>query len=299
MDNLNIFYVYIFRRPDNHDPFYKWLSCPFYVGKGCNGRINEHRWEFSAYKNGKEVQNIYKNRVINKLLKNGLDYEEEYYAINLTEEEAFALEIELIAFYGRENNGTGILTNMTDGGEGISGFSHLEESKQKISIKNRGRKRTKETREKMSKSKTGVPRSEETKQKLSVVTSGENNPFFGKHHTKEAKEKIGESQIGKSRATEKSRQQARERWLGENNPNFGLKLSDERKKKMKETREKNKKEKAFEICGHYDWVKCRYCKKYDDPKNNMYIGIRSNGRVVIYHRNCFNEDRRNKKIKIK
>ena len=41
---------------------------------------------------------------------------------------------------------------------------------------------------------------------------------------------------------------------------------------------------AYENCGHADWVKCLYCKKYDSP-NNMYIRpIRKSG----WHRECRN-----------
>lgn len=43
--------------------------------------------------------------------------------------------------------------------------------------------------------------------------------------------------------------------------------------------------KAYDSCGHADWLKCRYCKQYDDPKN-MYV--RKNG-LSGYHRKCSNE----------
>jgi hypothetical protein len=40
--------------------------------------------------------------------------------------------------------------------------------------------------------------------------------------------------------------------------------------------------KALESCGYADWMKCKFCGQYDDPKN-LYIG-RNNKNVV--HREC-------------
>ena len=66
-----------------------------------------------------------------------------------------------------------------------------------------------------------VPVSEDRKKKMSenhVDVSGENNPFYGKHHTDEARKSISEKMSGKSNATGKH-------W----------KLSDESKQKMSES----------------------------------------------------------------
>ena len=53
---------------------------------------------------------------------------------NLTEEEAFKHEIYMIAVFGRKDLRTGILRNLTDGGEGSSGRVVTEEEivRQKI-----------------------------------------------------------------------------------------------------------------------------------------------------------------------
>jgi hypothetical protein len=61
---------------------------------------------------------------------------------------------------------------MTNGGEGAPGrlYSHVEETKQKIS-----------------KSLTGIKRTAETIEKMKSAKSGKNHPFYGKTHSAEAK----------------------------------------------------------------------------------------------------------------
>lgn len=94
------FYVYLYLREDDS---------PYYVGKGKNLRA----W-------AKHNVNLPKDekRIV-------------FIARNLSESEAHQLEIKLISIYGRKNNNTGILRNLTDGGEGTSGFRHSIESKEK------------------------------------------------------------------------------------------------------------------------------------------------------------------------
>lgn len=123
----DIFYAYLLRRHDDHDPFYKWKGKPFYAGKGKNSRKDRHLKEAIDYSNGKPSCNPAKDNIILYLIKNGIEFEIEVVKDRLTEEEAFELEIELIALYGRKNNNTGILANLTDGGEGSSGMVLSEE----------------------------------------------------------------------------------------------------------------------------------------------------------------------------
>jgi hypothetical protein len=101
------FYVYLYLRED---------GTPYYVGKGKNLRA----WAKHNVNLPKDEQRI------------------QFVATKLLEHEACVLEIRLIQTYGRKNNNTGILRNMTDGGEGISGFTHSEESKEKNRISNSG-----------------------------------------------------------------------------------------------------------------------------------------------------------------
>lgn len=95
----NYFYVYMYLRED---------GTPYYVGKGIGNR---------AYQKNRRLKPPPKNRIIIQ--------------DRLTEEQAFQQEIEHIAFYGRKDNGTGMLRNLTDGGEGASGAIRSDESVQK------------------------------------------------------------------------------------------------------------------------------------------------------------------------
>ena len=69
-----------------------------------------------------------------------------------SETDAFEAEKFLIAHYGRKDLGTGILRNLTDGGDGVPGYVFTEEDRKKLGSGLRGKKRP--------------PRSEDWKRKL-------------------------------------------------------------------------------------------------------------------------------------
>lgn len=66
----------------------------------------------------------------------------------------------------------------------------------------------------------GVPGSEAFKQKMRDVTTGERNPFYGKHHSEETKRKISEANRGK-RLSEETKKKLSIANQGANNHFYG------------------------------------------------------------------------------
>lgn len=158
---MNIYYVYAYVRED---------QTPYYIGKGKGYRINV------------------KNRTIPIPPKERRIKLSE----NLTEEEAFNLEMELIAKYGRIDLGTGVLRNMNDGGPGG------RKPKGKIPW-NKGKKEDPEVTKKRTASLKGVVRSEEYKRKMSEAKKGCIGSWNGRKHSEETKKKISDFNIGRKR----------------------------------------------------------------------------------------------------
>ena len=174
------FYVYAFLREDR---------TPYYIGKGTGNRAWDKRRRISPPTDS--------SRII--ILTN-----------SLTEIEAFDEEIRLIQFHGRKDLGTGILRNLTDGGEGTSGYKHT------------GKKLSPEHIANLSAANTGKHRSPESRAKMSAAKSGEKHNMYGKHPNQDTLDKMSAAQSG------------------ENNHNFGKVPSEETKAKRIATRARNK-----------------------------------------------------------
>jgi hypothetical protein len=114
----NIYYVYILFKTYKGGNFkYDDLSFsmePFYVGKGKNIRIDQS-------KNVKKNKNRCKNSILEKIHSMDLTVTSIKFKENLTESEAFFLEMDLIKKIGRSDRNLGPLANLTDGGEGGTG----------------------------------------------------------------------------------------------------------------------------------------------------------------------------------
>jgi len=140
-------------------------NLPFYVGKTRfkSYRFQDHLYEAKNYKKGikRKNGNPFKCNTINKIIEAG--YSIEYKIVFQTENEliAYDKEKELINLYGRRNDKSrkdGILTNITDGGNGSFEYSITQQLRDKFS-----------------------------KQRI-----GQLNAMFGKHHSEETRKRISQ-----------------------------------------------------------------------------------------------------------
>lgn len=184
-------YVYRHIRLDKNEPFY--------IGIGSS----------KFYNRAKRVKN--RNSIWQRIY-DKTEIRIEIILDDLSVEEARTKEKEFIALYGRINTNTGILSNLTDGGEGAFGYVLTEEHRKKVSESNRRRVYTEEDRKNISIRHTGRIKSKETREKLSNSLRNSvkfkesvkinSQKFIGYKHSEETKLKL--SEIKKKKVIQKS-----------------------------------------------------------------------------------------------
>ncbi len=141
------FYVYLHKKADNGEPFYVGK------GKGLRAYSAKHRsnwWTNVTTKHGCDVVIIDNN---------------------LSEGDAFELEVFLISELGRADLGLGPLVNMTNGGDGISGYKFTEEQRKRLSDTHKGKEYNSPLKKGSDNHMYGVKQSQDTinKRRLSLI----------------------------------------------------------------------------------------------------------------------------------
>lgn len=148
------FYAYV---------LFRLNGIPCYVGKGLDDRWLHHEQAVGkSYSRNKHLARI--------IAKAGGTLPKIKAHEDLGEAEAFETEIALIKAIGRGKNGP--LVNMTDGGDGQSGWVPSKETRARISAANMGKKQSEETRAKMSAAGKGRKKNYEHRQKIGAAHVG-------------------------------------------------------------------------------------------------------------------------------
>ena len=132
------FYAYIYRDPSRRNE-------PIYVGKGHGRRAYKHLTRKDKHPFTQRLQLMKKEGV--EPIINVVDVPSEALA--------FQCEVDSIARFGRKDLGLGPVLNLTDGGEGPSGWVPTEENRKNMSDAHKGKSHGPDTLQKISDANKG------------------------------------------------------------------------------------------------------------------------------------------------
>jgi hypothetical protein len=201
----------------------------FYVGKGHGRRMYWHKKHAII---GDHHNKHLQNKIL-KLISNGGKIIYKKVFESLDEKEVFRQEMLTIQYFGFEN-----LCNLTEGGEGSTGYIHTEAALKKMKENAAARDWVGENNPNFG----GGNWSEESRKKFSEYQKlnllGERNPFFGKQHSKSARAKMSEYHSGKTLTEEhKLKISENHAFKGKKRPEHSKKMSGENNPKAKLTLE--------------------------------------------------------------
>jgi hypothetical protein len=145
-----VYYTYFWLRED---------GTPYYVGKGHGDR---------AFRNHYRCGKLWANPPRDK---NNILLQE-----HSIEKDAIVAERFFILYYGRKNLGTGVLRNLTDGGEGVSGLRCTASTREKLSRAFKGKPLSAEHRRNVGLGLLGRPCSDKTRHLIQVAQVGKSRP---------------------------------------------------------------------------------------------------------------------------
>lgn len=170
------FYIYRHIRLDINEPFYIGIGTK---PKKFNTYTEEYRRAFKSC----DRKQIWKNIVSKTEFKVDIIYESNNY------EEIQNMEKYFISLYGRKNNGTGILSNLTDGGEGSHGriWKPTKEHIEKVIESNKRRKLTPEHLMALNNGRRNKPTSDESRQRYREASLGRKHSDYSKNKNRECR----------------------------------------------------------------------------------------------------------------
>ncbi len=190
-DIMRTYYVYVYLDPRKPGVFkydeQTFLFEPFYVGRGFGNRFKY----VNHIRRGDKTTHKYHK--INDILSEELEPIVEIIFNDLSFEQSEEMECQMIYVIGRQDQGKGTLTNHTNGGKGVRGFSmpiKSEETLKRMSESQKGKKYTEETNKKKGCAWIGRQHSQEEKDKIARANTGK---IFSSDH----KERISEGKTGK------------------------------------------------------------------------------------------------------